>query len=219
MKNDKQKKSSSLADFVIEKLQKEIATGKFKKGTKIPAEPELMERYNVGRSTIREAIKTLAQQGMLKVQQGSGTIVTGNKNVAEPLDQKLNKAAIKEVNEVGSLLAKETVRLAVVNRKEKDLKTLAQSVAERAKAIDAADYDAAKDADIRIHATIAKASGNTVMADLYEVFIQSIRNRNKGRDVAVFQFTQKLHEQLLTAIQSQNEKKAVSIIAQLSENN
>ncbi|PZF72780.1 FadR/GntR family transcriptional regulator [Taibaiella soli] len=217
MKNDKQKKSSSLADFVIEKLQKEIASGKFKKGTKIPPEPELMERYNVGRSTIREAIKTLAKQGMLKVQQGSGTFVTGDKNTAEPLEQKLRKAAAKEINEVSTLLAKETARLATINRKEKDVKALVQTLGERAKAIGAAEYDAAKEADVRFHSIIAKTSGNTVMADLYETFTQSIRNRDKSQNVSFFQSTQKLLEQLLTAIQSQNEKKAATIISQLPQ--
>lgn len=217
MKNDKQKKSSSLADFVIEKLQKEIASGKFKKGTKIPPEPELMERYNVGRSTIREAIKTLAKQGMLKVQQGSGTVVTGDRNNTETLEQKLTKAAIKELSEVTTLLAKETVRLAAANRKEKEVKALTQALNERMKAIDAADHEAAKEADIRFHSIIAKASGNTILADLYETFTQSMRNRSKAQNVSSFRSAQKALEQLLTAIQTQNEKKAVTIISQLAQ--
>jgi len=217
MKNDKQKKSSSLADFVIEKLQKEISSGKFKKGTKIPPEPELMERYNVGRSTIREAIKTLAKQGMLKVQQGSGTFVTGDKSNTETLDQKLVKASVKEVNEVTVLLAKETVRLAAVNRKEKEVKALTQALNERTKAISAAAYEAAKEADIRFHSIIAKASGNTILADLYEAFVQSMRNRDKSQNVSFFQSAQKTLEQLLAAIQAQNEKKAATIISQLAQ--
>ncbi|MDO7744346.1 MAG: GntR family transcriptional regulator, partial [Pedobacter sp.] len=61
-------KKEKLSDKVIIAIKNDIAGGRLKKGQKIPAEPELMELYQVGRSTIREAIKTLAISGILKVQ-------------------------------------------------------------------------------------------------------------------------------------------------------
>lgn len=68
-------KKETLGSRVISQIRNDIAQGKFKLNEKIPAEPELMQLYGVGRSTIREAIKTLATAGILKVQQGSGTFV------------------------------------------------------------------------------------------------------------------------------------------------
>jgi DNA-binding FadR family transcriptional regulator len=50
---------------------------KYKAGEKIPAESELMKLYRIGRSTVKEAIKTLAMMGALKVQQGSEREVHG----------------------------------------------------------------------------------------------------------------------------------------------
>ena len=44
-------------------------------GEKIPNEFELAEKFGVGRSTIREAVKGLVSQGMLEVRRGSGTYV------------------------------------------------------------------------------------------------------------------------------------------------
>ena len=53
-------KKNSLSDVVAEKLQQHIASGKFKIGDQLPTEPELMEYFCVGRSTIREAIRILS---------------------------------------------------------------------------------------------------------------------------------------------------------------
>jgi DNA-binding FadR family transcriptional regulator len=59
-------KKNSLSDVVAEKLQKLIASGKFKIGDQLPSEPDLMEYFGVGLSTIREAIRILSYSGILK---------------------------------------------------------------------------------------------------------------------------------------------------------
>lgn len=44
-------------------------------GEKLPNEFELAEKFGVGRSTIREAVKSLVSKGVLEVRRGSGTYV------------------------------------------------------------------------------------------------------------------------------------------------
>ena len=44
-------------------------------GSKLPSEHKLAEIFGVGRSTIREAVKSLVIKGMLEVKRGSGTFV------------------------------------------------------------------------------------------------------------------------------------------------
>ncbi len=65
----------SLADELVERLQTQILDGMYDVGAKLPAEPELMRIFGVGRSTVREAVKRLAHRGLLKVRQGAGTFV------------------------------------------------------------------------------------------------------------------------------------------------
>ena len=60
---------------VKELLRKEIAEGKFAPGDKIPIEPELSRIYNVGRSSVREAVSSLVHEGLLIKRQGLGTFV------------------------------------------------------------------------------------------------------------------------------------------------
>ena len=73
---------------IKEELQKAIEGKNYKYGEKLPSEPDLAEIYGVSRSTIREAIKVLAQEGLVMVRHGLGTFVTSSgrdvkSNIAE----------------------------------------------------------------------------------------------------------------------------------------
>ena len=56
----------SLADEVVDKLKKQIINGQYQVNEKLPIEPELMKTFGVGRSTIRDAVKSLVQSGFLR---------------------------------------------------------------------------------------------------------------------------------------------------------
>ena len=55
-------------------------------GSKLPSEYKLAELFGVGRSTIREEVKSLVAKGILEVRRGSGTFVKSTKlSVDDPL--------------------------------------------------------------------------------------------------------------------------------------
>jgi GntR family transcriptional regulator len=56
-------------------LKTDIATGQFAVGTKLPTEFELCQRFNVSRSTVRQALAELEAAGLVRRRQGSGTTV------------------------------------------------------------------------------------------------------------------------------------------------
>ena len=73
---------------VKDKLSQEIEGKKYKYGEKLPSELELAAMFGVSRSTLREAVKLMAQEGLVTIKRGLGTFVTGNKieiksNIAE----------------------------------------------------------------------------------------------------------------------------------------
>jgi len=215
-------KAMKLADRVIFDLQREISLGKYKPGELIPPEPVLMEQFGVGRSTIREAIKTLSNAGILRVQQGAGTFVCEPSATAEPLDQRLRRAAQQEVNHVRQLLEVEIVQLAVEHRDQADLDSLKALLEERWKAIEANDYNACADADIRFHRAVAAASHNSVLADLYQTFTTVIMDTFQQREkphVSQFQRTHTLHVQLAEAIAQQQAAPAIQTVKSILENN
>lgn len=68
-------KSKLLAEQIEEEIFQYIIDTPFGVGDKLPNEFELGERFGVGRSTIREAVKQLISKGVLEVRRGSGTYV------------------------------------------------------------------------------------------------------------------------------------------------
>lgn len=69
---------STLAQSVAERLLRLIADGTFKPGEKMPSERELMERLQVARSTVREALRALAASHVVEIRPGVGTFVREN---------------------------------------------------------------------------------------------------------------------------------------------
>ena len=64
-----------LGEQIEEELMNYILQEPVEIGQKIPNEFELAEKFGVGRSTVREAVKGLVSKGILEVRRGSGTFV------------------------------------------------------------------------------------------------------------------------------------------------
>jgi DNA-binding FadR family transcriptional regulator len=213
--------SEKLSDQVANKIRQDIDQHKYKTGEKIPAEPDLMKLYGVGRSTIREAVKTLAMIGILKVQQGSGTFINAETQ-QETIEQRLRRADFDEINAVRKLLEDQMVRLATKNHTEKDLEEMKRCLENRRVAIRNEQRQVCIDADIAFHMAIAKASSNKVLADLYQSFTSIIRDffsKREARGISHFAMSHYLHEQLLEAIKSKKEKQAQLVLEKIIENN
>jgi len=60
-------------------LRERIISGEFKPGQKIPTEMELIKQYGVSRMTVRQALQTLTNEGLIERKQGRGTIVAKRK--------------------------------------------------------------------------------------------------------------------------------------------
>jgi len=62
---------------IAETLGAEVQAGRLKPGERLATELELAERFAVNRHTVRRAMATLVEQGLLRVEQGRGTFVNG----------------------------------------------------------------------------------------------------------------------------------------------
>jgi DNA-binding FadR family transcriptional regulator len=61
---------------IAEHIERAISTGEFKEGAPMPSEKELAERFGVGRPSVREALFTLQQQGLVEITSGTRARVT-----------------------------------------------------------------------------------------------------------------------------------------------
>lgn len=187
---------------VLEYLQQRIASGEFPVGSKLPAEPELMARLAVGRSTLREAMRVLAHMGLVDVRPGDGTYICSPSPEKETLGQRLQRARIFEIYEVRRGLEIECARLAAQRRDEDDLFALRQALQQRRAFLAPGNEAAFIEADLAFHTGVARATKNTVLSDLYQAFIQVHRESwAQANEVpGLNRQGQDLHEQIAEAI-------------------
>jgi GntR family transcriptional repressor for pyruvate dehydrogenase complex len=60
---------------IVKQLREMISADNLKSGDKIPSERELSERLNVGRSSVREALRALELLGLIETRRGEGTFI------------------------------------------------------------------------------------------------------------------------------------------------
>lgn len=192
----------SLADEVSSAIQEQIASGYYIVGTKLPIEPELMKSFGVGRSTIREAIKLLANTGLVKVKQGVGTFIEEADSNKEPMDQKLKRAKMQDLDEVRNLLEIKIAEKAALNRTEEDIIKLKGFLKDRQTGYDNGSLVECVEADILFHIAIAEASKNEILADLYKSVAIHLKERflDLTPSLQSFKDTNEVHEQILQSI-------------------
>lgn len=212
-------KRNSLADEVAQRLQEQISLGVYKPGEKLPIEPALMQAYGVGRSSIREAVRILANSGVLRVQQGLGTFVEESNGIEEPFQQRLKRAAVDDLDEVRQLLEAKVAEKAAQNRTEEDILKMEGYLKQRKDAASADDLAACIEADINFHVCIAEASGNSILTDLYKTVAHHLKSHflKKYSSTDVFKNTQQLHKNLFNSIKAREPQKAWQCVQRITQ--
>lgn len=171
-------------------------------GTKLPNEYELAEKFGVGRSTIREAVKSLVSKGVLEVRRGAGTFV---KTTVLLADDPLGLARFEdkyqlamELFDVRILLEPEVAALACENASEEEkeqIKKLCDIVEERY--LNGLNHIRE---DMEFHACIAKASKNRVVEVLVPVIHTAVTTFANLTHRKLMQETIETHRAITDAI-------------------
>ncbi|MER7115930.1 FadR/GntR family transcriptional regulator [Saccharomonospora azurea] len=156
---------TGLVDQVIEQLRDAVRQGEWAIGDRIPTEPELAASLDVGRNTVREAVRALAHSGLLDVRQGQGTYVRATSEVSGAL-RRLCGSRLREALHVRRLLEVEAARLAATERTDDDLAVLRRLLDERDALWSQGDLDAFARTDAAFHLAVAKAAHNDVLSEL-----------------------------------------------------
>ncbi|MGI5337173.1 FadR/GntR family transcriptional regulator [Streptomyces sp. CA-181903] len=156
-----------LVDQVITQLRTQITSGEWPVGSRIPTEPELVERLGVARNTVREAVRALAHNGLLTIRQGSGTYVVATSELAGVMGRRFARADPRHVAELRSALETKAAALAAERRTDADLDQLELLLERRAEAWRSGDLDEFVEADATFHTAVVAAAHNEVLAALY----------------------------------------------------
>lgn len=169
-------RAATLADQVIAQLRAEIVSGGWPVGSRIPTEPELVERLGVARNTIREAVRALAHNGLLDIRQGSGTYVVATSELAGVMGRRFAGADPLHVAELRGSLEATAAALAARRRDEADLRHLDALLGRRERAWDSGHAEAFVTADAAFHLAVVATSHNDVLTALYADLGQVLRD-------------------------------------------
>lgn len=191
-----------LGEKIEDELMNYILEEPVEIGQKIPNEFELAEKFGVGRSTIREAVKGLVSKGILEVRRGSGTyVMTTSLPENDPLGlsklQDKYKLAL-ELFEVRLMLEPEiAARAAECATKEEteQLKRLCDETEQRY--LDGSDHIPK---DIEFHTCIARCSKNRVVEMLIPIINTAVLTFANLTHRALMQETIATHRAVVDAI-------------------
>ncbi|MGH4027314.1 FadR/GntR family transcriptional regulator [Actinomycetota bacterium Odt1-20B] len=202
---------SALSEQVISELRNQISSGEWPVGSRIPTEPELVERLGVARNTVREAVRALAHNGLLDIRQGSGTYVVATSELAGVMHRRFADADPRHVAELRSTLESSAAKLAAERRTERDLRQLDGLLERREKAWASGNAENFVTVDATFHMAVVAASHNDVLTALYADLGEVLRDwlrEDVGQTLTPE--THMDHARLVEAIREQDAEAAAS---------
>lgn len=192
-----------LGSQVEDELMNFILQEPVKVGEKIPNEFELAERFGVGRSTIREAVKALVSKGILEVRRGSGTYVISTYSLEDdPLGfarfQDRYQLAL-ELFEVRLMIEPEIAALAAGSATEEERKKLNELCDEVEQLYREGKNHLKK--DVEFHTYIAKCSKNRVVETLVPIINTAVMTFGNLTHRKLMEETIETHRAVTDAIQ------------------
>lgn len=214
-------------DQVAATLGSEILRGVYPPGANLPAEPELIRRFQVSRTVIREAMKTLAAKGLVIAKTRVGTRVLDPVNwnyfdadvlawrVRNGLDDELREHLV----EVRRAIEPAAAALAARRRTARDVARLRQLVA----AMGRPDHtrESFAQADLEFHVAIGAVSGNPLMRSFASVvaaaLVASFSQSSPLEDERDHANTVREHASIVDAIEAQDERAAAAAMLKVIE--
>ncbi|MFP5068122.1 FadR/GntR family transcriptional regulator [Pseudonocardia nantongensis] len=167
-------------EMVLEHVERRLTAGDLRPGDRLPPERELAAQLGASRQAVREALRVLQAQGVIRSQVGTGD---GSGTVVVPaparalgrvlaLHLAVDSFPVDDVTEARVMLERFSAGLAAQRCTPAELLRMAAQ-------LDAMDADLGpaefSDADIAFHVSIAGAAGNRLVGELTVAIRESVR--------------------------------------------
>jgi GntR family transcriptional repressor for pyruvate dehydrogenase complex len=163
-----------LSEEVSEHILAMIDEGEVAVGGQLPTEGELVEMFNVSRTSVREAVKSLAAVGVLEIRPGMGTFVVGARpgplrTLPGHRSRPLDKSDLLELLEFRRIFEPEAAALAASRATPEDLDEMHRCVEELESGVAAG---IRPPEDLGFHLALARATKNGAVVDVSSLTIR-----------------------------------------------
>jgi GntR family transcriptional repressor for pyruvate dehydrogenase complex len=212
--HDDKIKTQNISFHVLERIKNMILNENLRPGSRIPTETVLAERFGVGKSSIREAVKMLEVLGVLDTKHGDGTFIRN-----EPCAELINPLAYQllvlertpnEIIELRAAFEPTFTTMAMKSATEDDIRRIDGTIKNFINNIQLG-IQTAED-DLGFHYAILESTHNPFIIligrTILQLFSASIdRSMHTIPDIAV-----KDHKKIFEAFRARNEKELLSAI-------
>jgi GntR family transcriptional regulator, transcriptional repressor for pyruvate dehydrogenase complex len=174
--------SSKVFEQIAEQIESRILSGELRSGDRLPTERELAEQFHASRTAVREAMKSLAQKGLVDMRPGRGTIVIDGTTqaVRHSLDlmMKFGQAGDStNLVEVRGIFEPEIAALAAARATDAEIAAMREAVTIMDANLRNADLYIRADNDF--HQALAKATQNSLILTLVNSIVVLLSEQRK----------------------------------------
>jgi len=174
--------SNKVFEQIAEQIEKRILSGELRSGDRLPTERELSEQFHASRTAVREAMKTLAQRGLVDMRPGRGTIVIDGTSRAMRnslglmmrVGQAGSSANLVEVREI---IEPEIAALAAIRATDEEIAAMHEAVVVMDANLHEANAFIAADNDF--HRALAKGTQNILILTLVDSIVGMLSEQRK----------------------------------------
>lgn len=203
--------------MIVEKIEAFFLNGELKPGDKLPPERELASQFNVSRTSVREALKTLEMNGIIEIRQGGGSFIKTSE--VQVLSDELSTTVVQaegnlvyEMLELRRALEVEAASLAAQRATSEDLEKIRQALEQLA--VSSKEVEAGIQADLHFHLQIVQATHNTLLINLVQTLTEHMEDTiratrgHRFMDPSRYEDTFNEHKDIYVAIASGNVSEA-----------
>lgn len=204
------------AQQVADQLLGMIRRGVWKPGDQLPPERELIDRLEVGRSSVREGLQILATLNIVQSSPGQGTFIKEPRSDeilrVDQIGFLINNAVALELLEAREMIEPQSVRLACLRAEEKDLHRVETLLDEHESAL--AEGLSTGEHAAKFHVLLAEASRNRVFVTFMRSILDLLQARGRGAHLSdkLRQLELREHREILRLVRKREAQVAADFV-------
>ncbi len=201
---------------VVDQLADAILEGRYKIGDRLPRVADLATIMDVSRSTVGEAVRIMADAGVLSIKRGAGGGITVRSDILPPSIVRIASARlardVTELAEARRPVEMQLARLAVARAREEDLEEMRAALVAMEEASTPAEWGFA---NIKFHLALGRAAQSPLLAHLQREVFQEMAvliDAQSSRDTIDHRPTLAEHREILAALEARDRDRVVRAV-------
>lgn len=177
------------AEYVAEKMKAMLFSGNFKRGDKLPSEGKLAADLEVGRSSVREALRLLNAAGYVEIipNRGAFAAATSEDELPSPRSWlELNADKVEELLNVRLCIEPFAAELCAKNITAEGLTLLESQLEQFEKALGSRNWSLLARWDLEFHRTILTESHNRYLIQMYQPLLEAFMQYSRRSFAATY---------------------------------